>query len=324
VLDPVGETVELIQLFGGKVISLDGTGEILNPLERHESLATSLSKAETFLRYLAPALNDHEVAQFGIILRQVYEGQDGSPIFSDVLEALKILVDDVAISEHRKSQLENLQIQLERIIFNYGALFNRHTTIQTIKEDSVVFTLRSLTSLDATVYQGQMFNILSHLWQELVELGSEQKRLFEEGKISIEEVRGFAVVVDEAHNVLNSSNASGVDYLVRFAREARKYFGGLIFASQSIRDAVSTTQGEVFEKIKTLFELTQYKFIMKQDPNAVQHIRQIFNDQMTEHQISAIPFLEKGHVLLNITGDSNYKFKVYVSEEELALFKGGR
>jgi type IV secretory pathway VirB4 component len=324
VLDPVGETVELIQLFGGKVISLDGTGEVLNPLERSENLETSISKAETFLRYLAPALNDHEIAQFGTVLRRIYERQETSPVFSDVLSELENMFADVSISPHRKAQLENLQIQLERIVFNYGKLFNRQTTIKTREEDSVVFTLRSLTSLDATVYQGQMFNILSHLWQELVVLGSEQKQLFEEGRISIEEVRGFAVIVDEAHNVLNSANANGVDYLVRFAREARKYFGGLIFASQSIRDAVSSTQSEVFEKIKTLFELTQYKFLLKQDPNAIQHIRQIFNEQMTDHQISAIPYLEKGQVILNITGDSNYKFKVFVSDEELALFKGGR
>lgn len=324
VLDPVGETVDLAKLFGGKIISLDGTSEVINPLAKTGSTETSLSKAETFLRYIAPALNDHEVAQFGMILKNVYDSHEESPVFSDVLNALKKIIADQSISSHRRSQLENLQIQLERIIYNYGSLFDRPSTVETYQEDTVIYTLRNLTSLDSTVYQAQMFNILSHLWQELVELGSEQKSLYEDGKVSIEDVRGFAVIIDEAHNILNSSNVAGVDYLVRFSREARKYFGGLIFASQSIRDAVPSTQGEIFEKIKTLFELTQYKFIMKQDPNAIEHIRSIFNDQMTENEIRSIPYFEKGQVLLNITGDSNYKFRVHVTKEELKLFKGGR
>ena len=63
---------------------------------------------------------------------------------------------------------------------------------------------------------------------------------------------------------------------------------------------------------------------MKQDPNAIEHIRSIFNDQMTENEIRSIPYFEKGQVLLNITGDSNYKFRVHVTKEELKLFKGGR
>src|SRR5690625_6641919 len=68
-----------------------------------------------------------------------------------------------------------------------------------------------------------------------------------------------------------------VSFLTDFARESSKYFGGLILASQSIRDFVPDHKDtDTVTKIRTLFELTQYKFIMQQDSNTLDSLRTIF------------------------------------------------
>ena len=62
---------------------------------------------------------------------------------------------------------------------------------------------------------------------------------------------------------------------------------------------------------------------MNQDTNAVEMLSKIFNGQLTNTEISNIPRLQRGQVILVISGDTNIMFDVEVTKEELALFKGG-
>jgi hypothetical protein len=65
-----------------------------------------------------------------------------------------------------------------------------------------------------------------------------------------------------------------LDFLTEFSREARKYFAGLIYASHLISDFVPDgSEQTAIEKIKKLFDLTQYKFIMQQDDNNLDTIQ---------------------------------------------------
>src|SRR5699024_8863053 len=105
---------------------------------------------------------------------------------------------------------------------------------------------------------------------------------------------------------------------------ARKYFGGLLFASQSIRDFVPDhSDSETVTKIRTLFELTQYKFIMQQDSNTLDSLRVIFEGQVSESELGRIPLFQQGDCLLSINGVAYIMFGVEASDEELALFRGG-
>ncbi len=109
-----------------------------------------------------------------------------------------------------------------------------------------------------------------------------------------------------------------------YLREGPKYFTGLWLATQSIRDYVpdgSTKEGE--KQLKTIFELAQYKFIFHQDSNVLPIIDRVFNNVLTYSQKEKIPRLQRGEVILCISGDQNIEFKVYLSEADKRLFKGG-
>ena len=104
----------------------------------------------------------------------------------------------------------------------------------------------------------------------------------------------------------------------------RKYFAGITMASQSFRDYISEgASDKELEQLKVVFELTQYKFIFKQDSSVLPLIDKIFGNVLAPWQREKIPMLEQGETILSISGDRNIYFKVWLSKEDEKLFKGG-
>jgi len=324
VLDPVGEFVDIAHAFGGKVINLDGSGEeAINPLDFSVDVETSLSKGKIFLKYIAPVLSGHEMSMFGGYLKRLYESGVHNPLFSEVRDEVKKDLKSNNISTVKRQYLENLEIQLNDIVDIYGKYFNRKSTINTLNEDMVVYTLRNLMSQADNVKQAQMFSIKSMLWNELLTLGSIEKKRYDSG-VDIKDIRFFMIIGDEMHHLLKSNNTDGIDYLSTIQREAPKFFGGLTIATHQLSDTISGIKSEHAEKIKSLFQLSQYKFLLKLDANELDSVKAVFKNQITAREMEAIPSFRTGQALVHISGDSNYKINIHASEAELALFKGGK
>lgn len=360
-LDITGEFKPLITLLGGRIISLDGTGEIINPLQvlstminedtfevlNKESFMMHMSKMSMMYNYIAINPEVEEIREFDKLLSKFYKDfgieiekateyeAKEYPIMSDFLNfAKEEMYEDVKKEEIRKNltidkqrRLENIILNLESIVRDYGALFDGHSTMTDITNEQIIsFQLRNLSEYDKRIFRTQIFNILTLLWNNALKVGMKEKKSFDNGLKALEDIIHYLIIIDEAHTIINSENIMAVEYLIKCEREFRKYFGGLLYATQSIRDMVPETidsTSEVFGKIKTLFELTQYKFIMQQDSNAMASLRKIFEGQLSDSEIKSIPNLGMGQCILSINGMSNIKFKVLTTEEEKKLFAGG-
>lgn len=359
VLDISGECKTLVEALGGKVIALDGTDGIINPLQifatvvdeetnkvlEEQSYMLHLSKVSMLYQFISPSAGQGEIREFERILSDFYRhcGIDRKrattyeiteyPIMEELLEYTRNeLYEDVKKGIIRKNLTQTKQERLELIILNiesmvrdYGTLFNGHSSINNFDDEQIVsFAVKNLTQFDKRIFNAQTFNIMTLLWNNALKQGLPAKKLYDEGKISFEDSKKYFLLIDEAHKFINSNNIMAVDYLISFEREARKYFAGLIFATQSIRDVVpENAESEALQKIKTLFELTQYKFIMQQDNNSKKALMDIFDGQLTESEVEGIPFFRKGECILAINGFKNIKFKIEVTSKELDLFKGG-
>jgi len=354
--DVTGEFETLIREINGHMVSLDGSQGIINPLQvlktsenEHESFMIHMSKLSMFYHFLSPNATDEDIKEFEKVLRGLYVekglydkikttgittlNEKEYPTFSDFLNYVRkeLYVDfenrkiRPQLSRGRIERLEKIELTLENLVDNYGYLFDGHTTIENVMDQQVVFySIRNLTSLKKEIFNAQMFNALTLIWDNMLRNGKPQYDAIYEGKLKFEDAVRLLLIIDEAHRIINSNNLLAVKYLIDFAREARKYLGGLLFASQSIRDVVpEATSTEVMEAIKTLFELTIYKFIMKQDTNALGLLSNVFNGQLSESELKSIPQLETGDCILAINGVGNISFHVEASEEELALFRGG-
>lgn len=83
------------------------------------------------------------------------------------------------------------------------------------------------------------------------------------------------------------------------------------------------SDSDAVNKLKNIFELTQYKFVFRQSSNAKKLLYQIFDGELTGTQIEKIPKLEIGQCILLISGDKNIEFKVHLTKDEDMLFSGG-
>jgi len=359
VIDPTGEFRTLVESLGGKVISLDGTGGIINPLEilatiineetnevdDNNSFTMHMSKMSMLYTYMSPNSGDNEKKEFNKLLRDFYEDfgiergkstryqKEEYPIMSDFLSFLnkrlyfdlhkKII--DKRLSEENKYRIENIILTIESLVYDYGSMFNGHSTISNIKDENIVsFEIKDLTEMDRNIFNVQLFNALTLLWNNALTQGRKEKELFENREKSFNNIKRYMIILDEAHRVININNMQGVEYLTNCEREFRKYFGGLWFATQSIRDVASNDVSSIeFEKIKKLFELTQYKCVMRQDPASQSVMSSVFQGLITDSELEKIPNLRKGEMILAINGYGNIELEVHASDEELKLFKGG-
>lgn len=361
--DVTGEFETLVNALSGYSISLDGSQGIINPLQIYKTEDTDdsekdeelsfmrhISKVATFYQFLAGEPTSEEIEEFKKVLRNFYEEigfvdriyttgvtnlpNEEYPIFSDLLDYVKDLLYEnpylrtirPELSDSKIDRLEKIELVIDNIVNSYSHLFNGYTTIPDFTNEQVIFfSIRNLTGLEKGVFNAQMYNALNLIWDNLIQIGAPQMQaLYEDENFDEDEAIRLLVVIDEAHRLINSENMLAVSFLTDFAREARKYFGGLMFASQSIRDFVPDhSDSETVTKIRTLFELTQYKFIMQQDSNTLDSLRIIFEGQLSESELARIPLFQQGDCLLSINGVGNIMLSVEASEEELALFRGG-
>lgn len=358
--DISGEFTILTKTLGGKVIKLDGTEGILNPLEilkagddENISFTRHISKVSTFYKFLVGgSVSAEEIAEFEDVLKQLYakfglwsdERRDiqctglpatSYPTFTDYLNFLTESMKEM--QEGKYSHIEEqvivntllLRDKIRKVIKNivdtYGSLFDGHTSIDNILDEQIVtFDISTLKELKDEVFDAMIINMISLCWDNCVTNGKLMLNMLREGKIKLWDVTRFLILIDESHRWLNAKKKHALDLVSVYLREARKYFGGIGLASQRAADYVPEgSDNDAVNKLKNIFELTQYKFVFRQSSNAKKLLYQIFDGELTGTQIEKIPKLEIGQCILLISGDKNIEFKVHLTKEEDRLFSGG-
>lgn len=358
--DISGEFTILTKTLGGKVIKLDGSEGILNPLEilkagddENISFTRHISKVSTFYKFLVGGSVDaEEIAEFEDVLKQLYSSfglwsddrrniqctglpAASYPTFTDYLN---FLTESMEVMQNEKySHLEEqvvaktllLRDKIRKVIKNivdtYGTLFDGHTSIDNILDEQIVtFDISTLKELKDEVFDAMIINIISLCWDNCVTNGKLMLNMLREGKIKLWDVTRFLTLIDESHRWLNAKKTHALDLVSVYLREARKYFGGIGLASQRAADYVPEgSDSDAVNKLKNIFELTQYKFVFRQSSNAKKLLYQIFDGELTGTQIEKIPKLEIGQCILLISGDKNIEFKVHLTKDEDMLFSGG-
>ena len=361
--DISGEFTTLTKTLGGKVLKLDGTNGILNPLEvlkaeegEEISFTRHISKVSTIYKFLTEGSADtEEIIEFEELLRELYRtfGMEliggkvksqvtGLPTFSDFLEYIERKMEDIQrkskgyeaveldLVKHRMAIMDKIRRVLSNITNTYGSLFDGHTSIDNILDEQIVtFDLSTIKEMKPSVFDAQIFNMISLCCDNCVTNGKLmmerlRKAKGEEGALDPEQVTKFLMIIDESHRWINTKKRHALESITIYLREARKFFGGIMLASQSIRDYVPEGSGaEEIDDLKKIFELTQYKFIFHQEADTLPLLDKVFESTLTQSQRNKIPKLEIGENILCIASDRNLEFKVHLTKEEDRIFEGG-
>lgn len=347
----------IVVMLNGEKVKGDTVSGVYNIMEIAKASETEsmnfshqMSKLSVFFKFVSPNCTDAECGEFSDLCRKLYircglydpnkpadeqefTGLDPKtyPTLKDLLqlidENLFLDVDkqkvNKDISDTHRERLENVRLAISDLVESNPQMFTMTTTIPSlVNQHLVVYNVEGLADMKPELFNAVLFNVLNLMLADMINIGKPSKDLYEQG-VPIEEVPKLILIVDEAHKFINTQNPQVIDFMGKILREGRKYFTSLILASQSIRDYVpESKESEKQDKLKSLFELAQYKFIMQQDSNAVPMLRQIFEGRLTETQLKQIPNFGVGQTVL-LTGKDSINMTIEVSDSDVKLFKGG-
>lgn len=358
--DVTGELEYMSEVCGWKRINLDGTDGIFNifqilKTDVNESICYSrhIAKLDIIYEILSGENDTQEIITFNQCVRRMYLDMEivpekieneiitayassAYPTVTDFIEYVKKEIKEITTTKAKTAaeesllvdevrRLNNVKRVFESVRDDYGKMLDGHTTIDNIMDmPGVVFNIKNIASLPAHIANTILYSTLSICWDNCTRNGMVMKNLYEEGRISADDITHFLVEFDEAHKIMNARFPVAVQQLTDMQREMRKVFGGLILATQSISECMpDNASAENVQQIKDLFAFSNYKFIGIQDESLVPKLKQAFGTSLTDTEYAKIPKLQQGNFILSIQGDKNIEFKVFASDRELNLFRGG-
>lgn len=373
--DVSGEWIDLVNEFGGSIISLDGSDGRINDLEvirtsedENTCYKQHIGKLATIYRYLKPSATDDEIFEYKNVLSNLYlqfelideKGfpcrvdndtgikkitglpHDEYPTYTDLYNYIESIIKSTSydgLSDAEKQaeaaridEYIKLQRTISDLITTHSEIFDGPTTIEDILDTQIVFyDIRGLSRMEDNIFDAVMFKALSLCYDNCIQIGSVMKHKWEQWEsgdhdngIHFWDVTHFIIIVDEFHRIINAHKLMAIEQILMFEREARKFFGGIWFASQSVNDSVPDNADSYgVEQIKKVFELCQYKIIMQQDSSNVPKLKQLFRGEIPDTELEQVPKFEVGDCILNIKSDTNVLMNVFVTDEEKQMFKGG-
>lgn len=359
--DVVGELRYMADVCGWTTINLDGTDGIYNmfqilKVDEDEGICWSRHAAKLALIYeiLSQEHNPQEIISFNKCVKNMYNrigilpdeikyddkitgySPEEYPTMSDFISHIELEMEEIMRKKPDTKAEEKLLVDevvrlsnIKRVFVdvrdNYGKMLDGHTSIDNIMDtQGVVFNIKNIASLPAHIANTILYETLSMCWDNCTRNGLIMKQLYEEGKIGIDEVVHFLITFDEAHKIMNTRFPVALQQLTDMQREMRKVFGGLCLATQSISECIPEGSSEDSVRlIKDLFSFSNYKFIGKQDESLKQTLKNAFGSALNDNEYNRIPVLGQGNFILSIQGDRNIEFKVYASDDELNMFRGG-
>ncbi|MCT6888047.1 MAG: ATP-binding protein [Lactobacillus sp.] len=364
-IDKTQEYVNLVKSQDGKIITLGGEESRINPLQvmatatdqygnvdELHSFYRNLDKISLLIKMLNNnELTSVEVNDFADLLRQFYidygivpkDFQDNkdfkitgfAPNYYPTMSDFKKWVDSTvtldferridATAEKRRTY-EKIKSSLTRLIGTYGAIFDGHSSIQDLsKEKIVLYDTSSIANLDSAVYQAQLYMALSLIWNDAITNGRRQNYLLKNKKITKDNVKYFCVALDECHNIINAQNSYAVNYVANFTREMRKYYAGMIMATQSPEEMMpDNIADEKLAALRIPVQLCQYKVFLGMDHSQMEKAAKLVGDDLSSSDFKAIPDLQMGDAIFSFGGKKRYRIHVEPNERQLEMFNGGQ
>ncbi|MCY7751383.1 ATPase [Bacillus inaquosorum] len=359
--DKSGEFQSVTADMGGITIDLDGSNGRINlmqifpsvtkkvgdevVIDESASFRQHVSKLNSCYRILTPKADDNVLVQFDELVYGFYEkfkfwGENARSNITQLAPTeYPLLSDFQAYCEERyhkekdpnfKARIGDIGMTLKNLVTQFGEIFDGITTIPDMVNEQIVFyDIGNLSQLNDQVKDVQIFNALSQIWGAMMNIGRKQKEAYDKGKIHWYDITRFLIMLDECHNLLELKKAHTANFFVTAMSEARKFFGGILLATQRIERMFPNTNTSdpdmalAANKLREIFGLTQYKALFKQDQTSMRLIKDLFEDQMTDNEYALLPKFETGDCILSIAGDRNLVMHVEATQEELELFEGG-
>lgn len=361
VIDKVKEYEDLAKSQGGIVINLDGSEGRINPWEvfptitdkdglvvqEKSSFAQAIAKLSGDLGQLNTDFTDTDMKEVRMLIRAHYVAHgvvppnfmnkdvqvnitglqpNEYPTYSSFMAFLRQVQDSpgmLTVNIHKRV-LDMLITTITDLLDGHGSMFDGPSTIKNLSDQQiVVYDTSAVANMEPAVYRVQLSSALSLIWADALRNGRKQNYLLRQRKIEPDQIQYLNVLFDESHNLINTNNLAAVEYVSNFEREMRKFRAGVVFATQSPQEMIPEGAASAdIAKLKTIFELTQFKVLFNLDDSLLSRMRELLGDSLTDSEYMSIPDLEMGQAILSLGSKQSYRVKFQPSERQLELFRG--
>ncbi|EAW7168009.1 TraE, Type IV secretion system protein [Listeria monocytogenes] len=252
------------------------------------------------------------------------------PILEDWVQFIDKKMADEQDAESKKTY-RKIHKSFKAMLTNYGKMFNGHTTIPDFSKQQILFyETGGMETFDDYVFDIQIYLATTQIWATMTSLGRQEQNAYTARKKHWFDYIRFLVVMDECHNYLNIEKAYTAKFFVTMLSEARKFFAGIVFATQRLErmfpkaDNVQSKEMVLAaNQLSQIVGLCPYKMIFKTDTASMDRVRAVFKTQLTESEYELIPRFHTGDCILSMAGDQNLTMHVEITEEENLQFAGG-
>jgi hypothetical protein len=363
------EYLQLTRSQRGIVMNLSGGSNRINPfqvfptstspdgseVDEIASFQDHLEKLKSMLTMLNTNVSSDDLIEFDNILTMFYiergMWQQNPQLFRDKLKVTKLKADQYPILSdfvifldsymrklrsqphsdmNRMNSVNRIYNVFNNLLSTKAEMFNGVTNFPNIANERVVtFDISSLKSQGMSIFNAQVYSILSMLSADIVNNGKKYRALVKQGKIHDEYVPRYVLNVDEAENLITPNFPKGVEFFASLMEQMRKNYCGLIMAMPSIKGVVfnnngSETDSPYMTAVKKIFGLLQYRAFFQMSDDDIPLLANAMGSSMNLSELENLPHLDIGEVCLNISGQKNVVFHVQPTPEELRRYDNGR
>ncbi|MBC1478891.1 TraE, Type IV secretion system protein [Listeria welshimeri] len=252
------------------------------------------------------------------------------PILEDWVQFIEKKATEEPDPETKKTY-HKIYKSYKAMLTNYGKIFNGHTTIPDFSKQQILFyETGGMETLDDYVFDIQIYLATTQIWATMTTLGRQEQNAYTAREKHWFDYTRFLVVLDECHNYLNIEKAYTAKFFVTMLSEARKFFAGVVFATQRLErmfpkaDNVQSKEMVLASnQLNQIVGLCPYKMIFKTDMASMDRVKSVFKTQLTKSEYELIPRFNAGDCILSMAGDQNLTMHVEITQEENQLFAGG-
>lgn len=305
VFDRSGEFKQLVGIFNGTVINLDGSEGMINMFQVYPTVSDDSGEIDVIASYRAhlgtlgikyrladPDADARTASVFASLCDRYYQEHHYLDKGAEPITALKnnqypTLTNIIEfIDQARKDEPNNdmqsyylkILLRLRSLKTMYPTMFDGYSDFPDLDDVQMVsYSLQTLDGMNEEVQDLAIYNALSDSYNDCMKLGRHEKELYDSRQKDLSEVRHWLIIVDECHTILNTKKAFAADFFVKLMSEDRKMFGSIVLATQRLErmfpkgDNVSdANMSQAINALNQIYSLCQYKILMKHDIATIQ------------------------------------------------------
>lgn len=272
--------------------------------------------------YRNPQQHKHE-------LRATKIAKDECPILSDFVNFLydseRQLSMRRSINPLLLTSLSRIKQTFETLLQSHSAIFEGTTEFQDISQEKVVtFDFSSLKG-QPSIFNAQIFSVLSLLSADIVNNGKKCKyQIQKEKQLQEEDCPHYIVHIGDAQNLIHPRYKNSVDLLAEMMSSMSDNFAGVILSVQSLQgilfDGNANPNDPYVIAVKRMFSLMQYRVFAQTSESDVPLLANALSESMNPSELATLSRLSKGQLFMNITGVGNIVFKQQLMPDEVKRY----